>query len=114
MNRDDDQELWDFLGRAAEPKVSPFFARNVLRKIRQPAARATLREWFVLRRLVPVTGVAVALLAALLLRTQLSVPSASRPEQPATITAQDYEVITDLDDLVASDDNVTWEDSVLL
>jgi negative regulator of sigma E activity len=114
MNRDDDQKLWDLLGRAAEPKASPFFARNVLRRIRQPAAWTTLREWFALRRLIPTTGVAVAVLAVLLLRTQMPPPSSSEPEQPAIVSAQDYEVITDLDDLVASDDNVTWEDSILL
>jgi len=39
MQREDDQQLWDLLGRTAEPKLSPFFARNVLREIRQGASR---------------------------------------------------------------------------
>ena len=47
MKRDDDQELWDLLGQAAEPKISPFFARNVLREIRKPGDWATLRGWLI-------------------------------------------------------------------
>ena len=35
MKREEDEKLWDLLGRSAEPKVSPFFARNILRKIRE-------------------------------------------------------------------------------
>jgi hypothetical protein len=116
MKRDDDPKLWDLLGRAAEPKISPFFSRNVLREIRQRRVSSTLREWFGLRRLIPVTGVAVALIAVALLRTQTSVPDASesRSDKMEIVSAQDYEVIADLDDLLASDDNNSWEDSVLL
>ena len=68
MNRDDDQKLWDLLGQAAEPKISPFFARNVLREIRQPDKRTTLRGWLNLRRLIPAAGVAAALIAVIFLR----------------------------------------------
>ncbi len=60
MERQDDKELWDILGRLPEPAVSPFFARNVLRKIRQEATgfdRA--RNWFSLRRLVAASAVAI-------------------------------------------------------
>jgi hypothetical protein len=116
MKRDDDQKLWDLLGRAAAPKVSPFFSRNILRDIRQPNAWAVLRGWFGLRRLVPAVGVAVALMAVVFLRTQTSVPSSSESQSDklAIVSAQDYEVIADLDDLLASDDNNSWEDSVLL
>jgi len=35
MKREDDQSLWDLLGRGAEPRLSPFFARNILREVRQ-------------------------------------------------------------------------------
>jgi hypothetical protein len=116
MKRDDDPKLWDLLGHAEEPKVSPFFSRNVLRDIRQRGTSSALREWFGLRRLIPVTGVAMALLAVALLRTQTSVPSSSKSQSDKMeiVSAQDYEVISDLDDLLASDDNNSWEDSVLL
>ena len=61
MKRDDDQELWDLLGQAAERRISPFFARNVLREIRKPGDWATLRRWLNLRRLIPAAGMAGAL-----------------------------------------------------
>jgi len=116
MNRDDDQKLWDLLGRTAEPRISPFFSRNVLRKIRQTRAGSALREWFGLRRLVPAAGVAVALIAVALLRTQTSAPSPaeSQSDKAAIVSAQDSEVIADLDDLLASDDNLDDSDGVLL
>lgn len=115
MKRDDDPKLWDLLGHAEEPKVSPFFSRNVLREIRQRRASSTLREWLGLRRLIPATGVAMALIAVALLRPQTSVPSSKlQSEKMEMVSAQDYEVIADLDDLLGSDDNNSWEDNVLL
>ena len=43
MRREDDQELWDLLGKSATPEVSPFFARNVVRQVReQQNERASL------------------------------------------------------------------------
>jgi hypothetical protein len=115
MKRDDDQELWDLLGQAAEPKISPFFARNVLREIRQPGDRSTLRRWFNLRRLIPAAGMAAALIVAVLFRMHTAVAPlpAPSPDTLATADAQDYEVIADLDDLLASDDN-SLDESVLL
>ena len=116
MKRDDDQELWDLLGQAAEPKISPFFARNVLREIRQPDNRTTLRGWLNLRRLIPATGVAAALIAVVFLRWHMSVVPLTVPSSDtlANVDAQDYEVIADLDDLLASDDNTSLDESVLL
>ncbi len=35
MEPQDDKQLWDILGRVPEPSLSLFFARNVVRKIRQ-------------------------------------------------------------------------------
>ncbi len=116
MKRDDDQELWDLLGHAAEPKISPFFARNVLREIRQPRDWATLRGWLNLRRLIPAAGVAGALLVVVLLQMRtIVVPLAGPPsEMRANVDTQDYEVIADLDDLLASDDDNSLDDSVPL
>ncbi|HMG06065.1 MAG TPA: hypothetical protein VK581_11415 [Chthoniobacterales bacterium] len=114
MKRDDDQKLWDLLGCTAEPKVSPFFARNVVRQIRQSGA-PTGRRWFGLHRLAPATGVAIALIAVISLRTHSSVPPASEfsSDKLAVVSSQDYDVIADLDDLT-SDDNNSLDDSVLL
>ena len=116
MKRDDDQELWDLLGRAAEPRISPFFARNILREIRKPGDWTTLRGWLNLRRLIPAAGIAGALLVVVLLQMHTTVvPLAAPPsDMLVNVDAQDYEVIADLDDLLASDDNNSLDDSVLL
>jgi uncharacterized membrane protein len=118
MKREDDQQLWDLLGQAAKPKLSPFFARNVLRQIRQERrwferARSRLR----LRRLVPASGLALVVIAAIIFAHTPSLrqkPAASEPDPVAKIDAQDYEVVADLDELLASDENNLWdEDSTL-
>jgi hypothetical protein len=67
MKREDDQELWDLLGRAAEPKLSPFFARNIARQVRQDGGHfERMRKWISLRRLIPASAVAIALMAAII------------------------------------------------
>jgi hypothetical protein len=116
MKREDDQELWDLLGHAAEPKISPFFARNVVRETRKLVGWGKLRNWLSVRRLLPTASVAVALIAVLLLRPQTPLVPLPNPESDifANVDPQDYEVVSDLDDLLASDDNGLLEDSVLL
>lgn len=113
MKREDDEKLWDLLGQAAEPKISPFFARNVLREIRESRGGSRVAGW--LQWLVPATGVAVAVIAALFLRVQIPDRNQSdSSDQLALIEAQDSEVMADLDDLFASDDSISWDDAVLL
>jgi hypothetical protein len=114
MKREDDEKLWDLLGRSAEPQVSPFFARNVLRKIREAQGQPAPRRWWNLSWLVPAAGVSVAIIAALLLRVQLpnAAHSNSRGDMLALFEAQDSDLISDLDDLMASDDS-SLEDAVL-
>ena len=116
MNRDDDPELWELLGRAAEPKISPFFARNVLREIRKINDWKTFRGWFQPRRLIPVAGVVVILIAAVLLRFHTLVAPLAEPlsETLATVDAMEFEIIADLDELLTSDDNNLLEESLLL
>jgi hypothetical protein len=116
MKRDDDQELWDLLGQTAEPRVSPFFTRNVLREVRKPGDWATSRGWLNLRRLIPAAGMAGALFVAVLLRMHTTVaPLAGPPSNMmANVEVQDYEVIADLDDLLASDDENSLDDSIPL
>jgi len=116
MNREDDDKLWDLLGRSPETKVSPFFARNVLREIRESESKPRVGGW--LKWLVPATGVAVAIIAALFLRVQTPEPNSnyadSRPETLTLIEAQDSELLADLDDLIEPDDSNSWDESVLL
>jgi hypothetical protein len=119
MKREDDEQLWDLLGRGADPKVSPFFARNILRQIRQePRWSVRMRLWLAPRRLIPASGAALAVIAALIL-TSGSLLHRESPDTQidpviAKIDAQDYEVVADLDNLLASDENSPWdEDSKL-
>jgi hypothetical protein len=116
MNRQDDEKLWDLLGHSAEPKVSPFFARNVVRKIREARGETPARRWWHLRWAVPVAGVAVAIIAAFSLRVQMPQQSHfdSGGDPGAMSEAQDGDLMTDLDDLFASDDSNSLDDSVLL
>ena len=116
VKRDDDQELWDLLGRAAEPKISPYFALNVLREIRKASNWTTFRGWLNPRRLIPIAGMAGVMIAVFLVRLHTTVaPLAdSLSDTRASVDAIDYEVIADLDDLLASDDSNSLDDSVLL
>jgi len=115
MRREDDQKLWDLLGKANEPAVSPFFARNVLRTLRsQPVFLRSLSEWFGLRRLVPAATVAVALIVAVFVaRTPVApeITGTNESDPVAKIDPQDYDVVADLDELLASDENTLWDDN---
>ena len=115
MNRDDDPELWDLLGRAAEPKVSPFFARNVVREIRGMAQEVGRRSWLSIRRLLPITSVAVALMVVFLFQVRTSVDSVgdSGAELMANVDPQDYELVADLSDGLAPDEINPLEESIL-
>ena len=113
MEPQDDKGLWDVLGRLPEPTLSPFFARNVLRKIRQqPSHFERVRSWFSVRRVVGASAVA-ALFVALALVMHYPGPgttSSSDSDAVAKIDPQDYDVVTDLDQLIAWDENSVWED----
>jgi len=116
MNREDDEKLWDLLGRAPGPEVSPFFARNVLRKIRNARGESSPRSWWRPQWLVPVAGVAVVVIAALTFPGHLIQPGHSQhPADLATLSdGQDTDLLADLDELVSSDETLALEDSVLL
>ncbi len=114
MKREDDEQLWDLLGKAPQPEVSPFFARNVLRRIReQPSWLVRARSWLSLRKLVPISGFAVAIVGTFLFlhRSALDRKPVNGVDVIAQIDVQDYEVVADLDDLLASDENILWDDN---
>ena len=119
MKREDDQELWDLLGHApAPPRFSEFFARNVIRSVREESQSfSRWHEWLRLGRLVPASAMAVALLAVLFVLQQplhLGTNSDGAPEVVTRIDPKDYDVIDDLDELTASDENNLWDDSQTL
>lgn len=118
MNREEDQPLWDLLGKVGEPSLSPFFARNVLREIRQQPQmgwRERVSFWLRPRRLIPATSIALALIAAASVSFHFSMRNAPSPDDPpevvANIDPQDYEVVADLDDLLASEDDNVWSEN---
>lgn len=118
MQREDDQQLWDLLGRSAEPKLSPFFARNVVREIRpeaSPFGRA--QTWFSLRRLVAASGVAAVVLG-MAIATHAPSWSQKTPEREPDVVAkidpQDFDVVADLDELLASDEDTLWNEQPTL
>lgn len=114
MRREDDQELWEVLGKASQPTLSPFFARNVLREIRQqPRWRENLARLWTPRRLVPAAAVAIALLVAGISSQWPAGDTASPdslPESVAQLDEVDYEVVADLDDLLAMEEDTLWMD----
>src|SRR5437763_137835 len=115
MRREDDDKLWDLLGQARTPAVSPFFARNVLRTLRsQPVFVRSVGEWFRLGRLIPAATVAVTLIVAGFVARFPTTPGSAAVNQSdpvAKIDPQDYEVVADLDELLASDENALWDDN---
>ena len=113
MKREDDQQLWDLLGQARQVELSPFFSRNVIRKIRERGQRFEwLRGWFGPRKLVPAAGLVLAIIAAMLALHQPARRGSSDgpPEVIARIDPQDYDVVADLDELMAADENNLWDD----
>lgn len=112
MKRDDDPQLWDLLGHSAEPEVSPFFARNVLREVRAARDKKTLSRWFHPRRLIPIAGLA-GIIAAIVFWSQLHRAPVERPLETLAIETMESEVIADLEELFTTDENNRWEESVL-
>jgi hypothetical protein len=113
MDRNDDKELWDILGRAPEPTLSPFFARNVVRSVRQEATRFNrIRSWFSWRRLAAASAVVIAVIG-MAIGTHHPVSQTKTTNDPdvvAKVDPQDYDVVADLDELIAWDENSVWEE----
>lgn len=130
MNPNDrDDDLWKVMGRAREPRVSEFFARNVLREVRaheEGKAQGWIPAgWW--KWALPATVAAMIAIAAVTLQispvsstVQLSAPSPSitttekaLAELPIEIikASPDYDVIAELDTLLAFEKNDTWLDS---
>jgi hypothetical protein len=113
MDREDDKELWDVLGRVAEPTLSPFFSRNVVRSVRQEATPFDrMRNWFSWRRLAAAAAVLIVVIGpAIATHYPVSQKKAvNDPDLVAKIDPQDYDVVADLDELIAWDENSVWEE----
>ena len=112
MNRDEDPQLWDLLGRSKGSTPSPFFARNVVRVVRsQSVRRQGLSAWFNFRRLVPALSAAVAVTIAAFTVQVLHRQDRSAQPSFASAEIQDADLVADLDVLVNDDDS---DDTLLL
>jgi hypothetical protein len=105
MNRDEDPQLWDLLGRSKGVAPSPFFARNVVRAVRaEIPERHNLSGWFNLRRLIPALSVAAAVAIAAF-TFQVLHHQGSPHRGLTTVEVQDSDVASDLDLLASNDDD---------
>lgn len=121
MKRDDDEELWDLLGKAPAASVSPFFARNVLREIRQERGWGQKAFGWLAPRwaTAAAAALAVCITAVFLVSHNGGISSKSPegddvPEVVANIDPSDYEVVADLDDLLAAQEDDSWDDTATL
>lgn len=121
MNTEDKDDLWDLLGQAKAPAPSPFFSRNVLRAIREeaqekPGALLWVRTRLeVLRRHWQMTAVTAtgACAVAVALVVTFGPSSLHQPDPDLLLVQQvsvspDYQVISNLDELLDSERNSVW------
>lgn len=115
MNTEENDELWQVLGRAKQPAVSPFFSRNILRDIRaMRQERPGVWGWMLDHWKAPVFATcALALVVGAALRQESS-PREEGVDRQLLAFAEtvskspDYIVIAHLDELLDSDDNSVW------
>ena len=111
---DQNDSLWELMGEAREPRISPFFARNVIREARalEPAKpRGIWWKWA-----LPVTAALAVSLGGVFWHSSREAGAGSAlvngSELSETFQASaDYEVITELDTLLAVEENNIWLDT---
>lgn len=114
MNHEEQDKLWELLGKARQPKASAFFAANVVRAARASADSAEqkpgLLVWLRTKWYLPATAGACAALIAIFAH-QKSVapqPSSDPLEGIALAAAAAPEIPESLDSLLALDNNSIW------
>jgi hypothetical protein len=110
MNDNERDNLWNLLGKARQPEVSPFFTRNVLREIRQARQQPGIIAWLAVRWRVASLFAATAVLA-LALVTQGINPGDADSSAALIADSSDYDAITNLDELIAYQDTSVWLDT---
>ena len=123
MRAEDNDKLWEVLGKAKQPAVSPFFARNVLRTVRQEAQEPgigrmggirSVRRW-IWQLALGCTCVAAALITIMpgaFVRHHHRASQASSSVAPVSANS-DFEVIKHLDELVADEQSSVWLDDTV-
>ncbi len=113
MNHDEQDELWKLLGKAREPKVSPFFAGKVLRAIRKEPEPVSLLAWLRRKWIIPATAAACALVVTFVaMRTSVApnnqLAAADPLSELATYVEKSEDSAESLDTLLASEDHSIW------
>lgn len=115
MNQDEHDNLWELLGRAKPAKARPAFVQNVLRAIRisEPEREPGFFEW--LRHganwLAFAGAVAVVAIVALSGRPKQELTPRETAAIDAALQSSDFAVVSNLDVLLALEDNNAWLDS---
>jgi hypothetical protein len=127
MNQDEHDQsdsVWELLGKARKMKASPAFTQNVMRSVRMSEPEAVQREvgfveW--LRQgwngLALAGAAAVVAIAALAMNSAAPAPSTLAAKDAAAIeqfiASQDFDVMADLDVLIAMENHDLWLDASL-
>lgn len=112
MNTEEHDDLWRLLGKAKAPSASPFFSRNVLRAIREEKQEATgVFAWLRRHWQLGALGTCAVAVAAIALAPGPVV--VERPDPTAVLAERvsqslDYQVISNLDELIASEESLAW------
>lgn len=97
--------LWDLLGNAKQVKASPYFARKVLRAVKEDASQPRFNLAILLRWLVP-TSVAAALALTFCWNSYQTQQSQEQAEFNAA-----FDAAADMQSLVAVQETSAWTDS---
>lgn len=104
MDKDEeDDALWELLGRSRRVEASPYFARKVVAALRAEQQRPRFRVGVLLRWLIPSAACAGLVLAWL-----------SYQHQQDDLFNADFDRAADLQSLIASDDSLAWLDDPAL
>lgn len=111
MNTEERDDLWRLLGKAKQPVVSPFFARNIVREVRHRSQKsASVFTWLLRKWPLATIGATAAILITASSLYQRTDPDVMRLAQQVT-SETDYEVINHLDELLASEESSLWIDN---
>jgi hypothetical protein len=115
MNTEEHDDLWELLGRAKAPAASPFFSRNVLRAIREEQQeKVGFLLWLRLHwQMAAASACALAVAASFAVNQQTRLPDPVMVLAEQVSASPDYQVISNLDELLDSERNSVWLEASL-
>ena len=112
MNHEEHDALWDLLGKAKPVEVSPFFSRNVVRVIRaEQREKSGAFAFLFRRRTLLAAGTCAVVIAGLTLLPKPPQPDAVLLLAQEVSASPDYQVISNLDELLDSEASSVWLDT---